>query len=171
MKTSKFYSSNVWIASLDGDMQSHDALLVTVCLAVTVLAATSVHPCKSLCICVSAVAGLVDAFLYHSSRAIQRKIQLGKTTWHRLNSFTHSQLAMMLNSHLPCTHRQHHNSSLMRGTAVQWHRSEGSRSCSFWTDSWKFLNFPKLGISSLIFRIFRGKEKFLDDTIFPQATI
>jgi len=35
--------------------------------------------CLLVCVCV--VAGLVDAFLYHSSRAIQRKIQLGKTTW------------------------------------------------------------------------------------------
>jgi len=26
------------------------------------------------------VAGLIDAFLYHSSRAIQRKIHIGKTT-------------------------------------------------------------------------------------------
>jgi len=36
--------------------------------------------CVYMFVHMHAVAGLVDAFLYHSSRAIQRKIQLGKAT-------------------------------------------------------------------------------------------
>jgi len=27
------------------------------------------------------VAGLIDAIIYHSSRAIQRKMELGKSSW------------------------------------------------------------------------------------------
>lgn len=40
------------------------------------------RPCYvwSVDVYVLSVAGLVDAFVYHSSRAIQRKIQLGKTS-------------------------------------------------------------------------------------------
>lgn len=56
---------------------------------------------------VFAVAGLIDSMIYHSSRALQKKIDLGKATWVILTSAWHNEQKLRDSIRRNAWHYQH----------------------------------------------------------------